>query len=155
VNLGDMNDSLRSESACGTYIIPEEDLCGVTADGGEGDDLLFSPDVGYGVMNGGNGADRLVAGTKSAWDPYYNSSELHGGAGDDELDGRGRQDELFGGAGNDVVRGGRGRDVLGGGPGNDKLWARDGFKDVVRGGSGFDRARRDALDSLVSIEAFL
>jgi Ca2+-binding RTX toxin-like protein len=173
VNLGDMNDSLRSESACGTYIIPEEDLCGVTADGGEGDDLLFSPEVGYGVMNGGDGADSLIAGTKSAWDPYYNSSELHGGSGSDHLAGRGRQDELFGGEGNDLLRGnggadlvaggdgkdvvggGSGQDVIRGGPGNDELWARDGFKDVVRGGLGTNRARIDVgLDVVRGIQSF-
>jgi serralysin len=155
VNLGDMDDSLHSESACGTLIIPEEGLCGVTADGGDGADRLYSPNVGYGFMNGGTGADGLLAGSKNAWDPYCNSSELHGGAGNDQLAGRGRPDELFGGDGKDVVRGGRGRDVIQGGPGNDELWARDGFKDVVRGGSGSNRARRDVgLDVLHSIEAF-
>ena len=155
VNLGDMDDSLHSESACGTLIIPDEDVCGVTADGGEGDDLLYAPDVGSGGMNGGSGADRLIAGSKNAWDSDYNTTSLHGGAGNDFLTGLRRPDYLAGGAGNDVVHGGRGRDLIKGSTGNDVFWVRDGFKDVVRGGSGRDRARRDAgLDLLRSIEAF-
>jgi Ca2+-binding RTX toxin-like protein len=173
VNLGDMNDSLHSESACGTIIVPEEDLCGVTGDGGDGDDWLYSPAVGYSMMSGGSGADRLFAGTKGTWDPSYNSSTLLGGTGNDRLAGHGQRDRILGGPGNDLLRGnagndylagrdgndvvggGVGRDTVQGGSGNDELWARDGFRDVVRGGSGSDRARRDAgLDSLYSIEAF-
>lgn len=173
VNLGDMDDSLHGEGACGSIIIPEEDLCGVTADGGDGDDRLYSPDVGYSSLDGGNGADRLFAGTKGIRDPSYNSSELLGGTGNDRLTGHGQRDSILGGPGNDLLRGnggndylagrdgrdvvggGDGRDTILGGSGNDVLWARDGFKDFVGGGSGSDRARRDVgLDSLHSIEAF-
>jgi hypothetical protein len=59
---------------------------------------------------------------------------------------------VAGGDGKDVVDGGSGRDLTGG-PGNDELWARDGYKDTVGGGLGFDRARLDVhLDWRRSIE---
>ena len=70
---------------------------------------------------------------------------------------------LRGGAGNDVLRGGRGNDILDGGTGSDKLfggagvdtfYVRDGTKDQVDGGAGNDRANKDPIDALFSVEAY-
>ena len=91
------------------------------------------------------------------------------GAGD-RLEGRGGHDCLIGGSGNDVLRGelgsdrltgGRGGDVLVGGPGvnaydagpgNDYVDARNGKRELVRCGSGRDRARVDRNDRVSSCE---
>jgi Ca2+-binding RTX toxin-like protein len=72
-------------------------------------------------------------------------------------------EEVRGGFGGDVLIGESDHDRLKGGPGQDSLWgragrdvllARDGARDLVAGGAGFDRARVDAIDVLRSIEAF-
>jgi len=58
--------------------------------------------------------------------------------------------------GNDVIEGGPGKDLLDGGSGNDLILARDGHKDIVRGGAGFDRARIDrGLDQVSGVEKIL
>jgi Ca2+-binding RTX toxin-like protein len=90
--------------------------------------------------------------------------------GDDMLDGNGGNDVLKGGTGNDILNGGDGNDVLFGGPGadrlqgdhgsdrvyggagNDTMWAWDGFADVLDGGLGVDRAWKDKLDRVYSVE---
>jgi Ca2+-binding RTX toxin-like protein len=81
--------------------------------------------------------------------------DLNGDAGDDDLCGDDGNDQLNGGPGNDVLKGGRGRDTLVGGKGNDDLEgdagndtinSRDGQRDVVTCGRGFDRVRADSKD---------
>ena len=92
------------------------------------------------------------------------------GAGD-RIEGRGGHDCLIGGSGNDVLRGelgsdrltgGRGDDVLVGGPGTnaydagpgkDTVDARNGRRELVRCGSGHDRARVDGSDRVVGCES--
>lgn len=94
-----------------------------------GDDLLVGrggPD--YLRVDGGRGHDRLF-----------------GGPGPDRLVGDNGADRLVGGPGEDSLHGQRGADVL---------WARDGFRDVVRGGDGVDSARVDRLDVTRSIQLF-
>src|SRR5687767_6196684 len=81
-------------------------------------------------------------------------------------------DTIAGGEGFDVLRAGRGRDTLSGGPGNDRLIAaaridsatdtvggdegddrvlvRDGHRDVVTCGPGFDRVQADSADSIAA-----
>jgi len=99
------------------------------------------PDVVY----GGPGADVLDGGV--------GNDVLRGGVGNDELMGRSGDDRLEGGAGADRLEGGTGRDALHGGGGPDTLFARDGRRDLVDGGSGTDVAIADrAVDRLVSIE---
>jgi Ca2+-binding RTX toxin-like protein len=80
---------------------------------------------------------------------------LRGTRGDDRLCGLGGRDVLRGLGGNDRLVGGGGRDRLLGGSGNDTLLARDRFRDVVKGGTGFDRARVNAADVRRSIERIL
>jgi hypothetical protein len=73
--------------------------------------------------------------------------------GNDTILGGGGADVIYGGPGADVIYGGAGKDVLRGGAGNDTLHARDGRRDVVAGGGGFDLGILDRkLDRLVSIE---
>ncbi len=65
-------------------------------------------------------------------------------------------DTICGLAGNDPLTGGAGSDVLDGGAGADTLNARDGRRDVVRGGPGKDSARVDrGLDRVSGVERLL
>jgi hypothetical protein len=80
------------------------------------------------------------------------ADHLVGGAGADVLDGRGGADHLEGRGGNDRLTGGPGRDRLAGGAGADRLYARDGARDVVRCGSGRDRAVVDRQDDVQGCE---
>ena len=61
-------------------------------------------------------------------------------------------DYLAGGAESNVIAGGAGHDILRGGPGQDRIFARDGVRDVVSGGSGRDTAYVDRLDLLLGVE---
>jgi hypothetical protein len=55
-------------------------------------------------------------------------------------------DMLIGSSFRDAIDGGPGRDLLRGGAGADLIFARDGFRDVVRCGSGKDTAHIDGRD---------
>ena len=60
---------------------------------------------------------------------------------------------MTGGGGADELIGGQAKDTMIGGGGNDTFRAKDGFRDVLRGNSGTDRAHIDqGLDELNSIE---
>ena len=89
------------------------------------------------------------------------SETITGSAANDVLVGLGGNDVLYGKRGNDVIRGGIGNDRLYGGPGrdymlgepgNDRLYARDGQRDTVYGGPGFDEAWVDGLDVVRNVE---
>jgi Ca2+-binding RTX toxin-like protein len=77
---------------------------------------------------------------------------LLGRGGNDLIYGLGGQDVLQGGIGNDRLWGGTGRDTESGGAGNDRLNARDGKRDIVNGGLGFDEAWVDRLDVVRNVE---
>ena len=77
---------------------------------------------------------------------------LLGRGGNDILYGRRGNDVLQGGLGNDRIYGGLGRDSIAGGAGNDRIYTRDGQRDVVNGGPGFDRAWVDRLDVVRNVE---
>ena len=77
---------------------------------------------------------------------------LVGRGGNDVLYGRGGNDVLRGGTGNDRLYGGPGKDVLAGEVGNDRLYARDGVRETVNGGPGFDEAWLDRLDVARNVE---
>jgi RTX calcium-binding nonapeptide repeat (4 copies) len=80
---------------------------------------------------------------------------LIGSAQGERIVGTDGPDTICGLAGNDPLTGGAGADILDGGPGADTLNARDGRRDVVRGGPGRDSARVDRLDRVIGVERLL
>ncbi|MEO1618811.1 MAG: hypothetical protein AAFV88_23370, partial [Planctomycetota bacterium] len=112
-----------------------------TIHGGTGNDRLY----GYGgndKLYGNSGDDYLSGGSGN--DLLSGSSgndRIHGGSGDDTLYGSSGNDRLYGNAGNDSLYGHSGTDYLYGHDGNDYLdGGRDGRRDYLYGGSGFDSA---------------
>ena len=99
-----------------------------------GNDTIFAGG-GPDTLNGGDGNDRVFGGR--------GNDVLRGDRGADRLEGEAGADQLFGGIG---------RDSMLGGPGNDRLLARDGYRDVVDGGSGFDVLTIDRFDTAVRVE---
>ena len=93
----------------------------------------------------GTSADEVLYGTKA-------NDVLLGRGGNDTIYALPGNDVLQGGIGNDRLYGGLGRDSLVGGPGNDRLYARDGRRDTVDGGGGFDEAWVDRLDVVRNVE---
>jgi Ca2+-binding RTX toxin-like protein len=116
--------------------------------------LQITPDNEVVAFNGGGGNDTLsVTSEGSAL-----TVVADGNAGSDELSGAGEADSFFGGSGNDVLTGGGGSDLLDGSEDDDQLFARDDRGDLVRGGSGADRAQTDritvdAVDGVETLEA--
>jgi hypothetical protein len=93
---------------------------------------------------------RQVFGTTSG-DSLTGDAEpnlLDGNRGPDVLTGRGGDDGILGDDGSDVLKGGPGADFLNGGPGDDRLYTRDGQRDTVYCGGGFDVARVDPVDKV-------
>jgi Ca2+-binding RTX toxin-like protein len=77
---------------------------------------------------------------------------LLGGSGGDVLRGEAGSDRLTGGRGNDVLVGGPGVNAYDAGSGNDFVDARNGKRELVRCGSGRDRARVDRRDRVSRCE---
>lgn len=114
------------------------------------------------ALAGTSGPDSLVGGGTG--------DVIFGFGGDDRVQGRGGHDCLVGGPGDDILRGQDGHDLLTGGPGDDTLVggpganaydagpgrdyvdARNGRRELVRCGSGRDRARLDQSDRARSCE---
>jgi hypothetical protein len=102
--------------------------------GGRGADALHGGDLG-GRFVGGRGSDTLTTGEQGG--------EMRGGKG---------ADRLVGGPGKDLLKPGDGQDRASGGRGRDTFRARDGFRDILKGGKGTDSARVDfGLDVIRSI----
>src|SRR5262249_21387582 len=85
--------------------------------------------------------------------------EVLGGKGNDTILGTPNADKLTGDDGNDIIHGEGGNDVITGAGGNDQLFgdagndtifANDGLKDSISGGTGIDKAKRDAGLDVVS-----
>ncbi len=102
----------------------------------------------------GDGSPNILNGTGA-------SERIRGRAGDDELRGGGGDDcvnagpgadRAGGGAGNDKVRGGPGKDRLTGGPGDDVIRSSDKARDLIRCGSGNDKATVNARDKVKGCE---
>jgi Ca2+-binding RTX toxin-like protein len=96
----------------------------------------------------------LYAGTSRA-DTLNGTSAndvLRGRGGNDILHGRGGNDVVDGGTGNDRAYGDTGRDDILGGVGNDRLYSRDGQRDTLTGGPGFDEAWVDRFDLVRNVE---
>jgi Ca2+-binding RTX toxin-like protein len=103
-------------------------------DGNQGNDRVFG-EPGHDDLTGGVGNDRI-----------------NGAAGRDDLAGGGGTDKVEGGAGSDEVEGGAGSDVIHGGPGDDKILSKDGNRDRIDCGPGWDRAVADKIDVLKRCE---
>lgn len=73
------------------------------------------------VVHAGDGDDEVQVA-----DSVSIATELHGQAGDDELDGGSGPNLMLGGSGNDELKGGNGRDILIGGLGRDELKGKSG-----------------------------
>jgi Ca2+-binding RTX toxin-like protein len=136
------------------FIIGDDfETCAHSTSGpGSNDDEIF----------GGGGNDNLHG--------CQGLDKIHGEAGDDLIIGDKENDVLLGGPGSDKLRGKKGndtltgddpgapgprKDVLVGGGGDDTLFARDGVRDVVKGGAGNDQAETDSSDQILGVEVFL
>jgi Ca2+-binding RTX toxin-like protein len=120
--------------------------------GRRGDDCLAG-EGGRDRLSGGAGEDRLDGG--SARDV------VRAGGGDDRVEGGRGSDRLSGGLGDDRIRGGRGddridaaggRDSVLAGTGDDRIRAKDGRRDSVNCGRGFDTVAADRRDRLNGCE---
>lgn len=107
---------------------------------GTSSDDRFSGRAGDDDVNGGKGDDDLEG--------DQGDDDLCGDQGDDHLNGGPGDDILKGGAGNDTLVGGKGHDDIEGDSGNDTINSRDGQRDVVTCGSGFDRVKADRKDKV-------
>jgi Ca2+-binding RTX toxin-like protein len=97
-----------------------------------------------GSFVGTAGKDALLGTTRN--------ENLAGMAGPDSIRGGAGNDVIRGGPGDDRLFGGFGRDILFGDAGDDRLTARDGERDVLYGGPGFDQAWVDRFDVVRGIE---
>jgi Ca2+-binding RTX toxin-like protein len=138
---GDRDDNVLSGTAFGDRIVGLEGRDLIRA--GDGDDCLFGG-AGNDVLDGGAGNDQLSGGD--------GRDRLFGNAGNDRVAGGLKADDVSGGAGNDQLLPGSGRDRVRAGTGNDVVSARDGSRDVIDCGPGFDRVTADRRDVLHECE---
>jgi RTX calcium-binding nonapeptide repeat (4 copies) len=128
---GDPTDPLGS-GGCAAAIVGTEDA-DTLGGGGEGE--VFLALGGRDRVGGGGGHDCLLG---------------YGGA--DVLRGEDGHDRLTGGRGADLLVGGGGVNAYDAGPGRDVVQARNGKRELVRCGSGRDRARVDSRDRVRDCE---
>lgn len=121
---------------------------------GGGDDTYEFAGNALQQIDGGGGNDRIVTGTnKDTLTGGAGNDDLAAGAADDTLDGGTGDDRLDGGEGGDQLTGAAGRDTLLGDGAtsainrNDKILARDGERDTIDCGGGYDLAEIDLLDA--------
>lgn len=119
----------------------------------------------YGVENitATNGNDYIYTGiyttsikAQGGHDQVYGGAfndTLRGGSGNDALFGNGGNDYVEGNAGHDFLSGGGGSNALHGNDGDDVFYSKNGVQDFLAGGAGYDKATRDAVDVLNSVEA--
>jgi hypothetical protein len=101
----------------------------------------------------GVGATRVGTNGRNTLNGTAARDVIVGLGGGDRIDGRGGNDVICGGSGADVLIGGAGVDKFDGGSGNDTIYSRDRRRETtVRGGTGRDRARKDAVDRTTSVE---
>ncbi|MFP6765720.1 MAG: hypothetical protein VB858_18970, partial [Planctomycetaceae bacterium] len=102
----------------------------ISADGGDGDDVLTGF-LGSDTLIGGDGDDAIL-----------------GGEGADSIDAGNGNDVVFGEAGDDTILGDDGGDTISGGDGDDSLIGHDG-NDAINGNTGADTIFGDLGDDLV------
>lgn len=130
-----------SARTAGVFVDLADTFVGKEGAAGEGDTVYSDVEI----VLGGSGND-VLRGTEGA-------DSLYGNGGDDTLDGRGGDDLLVGGSGKDKLTGGAGNDRLFGF--SNTLTAGDGVPDLLDGGAGADKGRKDDKDVVLSIETFM
>jgi serralysin len=83
VDLGDMDDAVHAQEACGYFV---HESCEATIDGGEGNDRLYGPEAGEILLLGGPGDDRLFGGQRFS-DYSWDTTRFDGGPGADYMRG--------------------------------------------------------------------
>jgi Ca2+-binding RTX toxin-like protein len=73
---------------------------------------------------------------------------IKSGGGADRIWAKAGQDIIKSGNGNDRIYAGKGKDVVAAGRGRDKVWTRDGKRDIVNCGPGFDTVYADKFDKI-------
>jgi hypothetical protein len=117
--------------------------CGAVLEGTDGPDTLRGG-AGGEVIFAHGGRDRVEGGG--------GHDCLLGESGNDVLRGQRGSDRITGGRGNDTLVGGPGVNAYDAGPGRDFVDARNGKRELVRCGSGRDRARVDRRDRVRGCE---
>jgi Ca2+-binding RTX toxin-like protein len=119
---------------------PFNGVARIVVNGNDGADRIVLGSIAIpATLNGGNGNDTLVGGNAN--------DVLSGGNGNDALDGGLGNDTVNGGLNDDVLTGGPGLDSLRGDDGNDTLNASDGLADLfLDGGPGTDTVHKDRID---------
>ena len=126
-------------------------------------------------LTGSNGKNEIYAlGGGDVVDGLPGGDWLYGEGGADELTGGRGVDAIYGGTGYDWLNGEKSSDYLEdieytpystaqqtknptfdtllGGGGNDTIRANDGKKDIIRGGTGYDKAYVDRVDKVTGVE---
>jgi RTX calcium-binding nonapeptide repeat (4 copies) len=123
---GNRGDSLRIDETNGVFA----DTIPTTLDGGNGNDRLAAGS-GVETVLGGNGSDSLFGGA--------GASTLDGGNGNDTLSGGNGAERLVGGNGNDSIDGHRANDAAFMGNGDDSfVWDPGEGSDAIEGDNGND-----------------
>ena len=117
-----------------------------------GNDKLYGEN-GDDKLDGGPGDDTLDGSTDN--DELYGkegNDKLYGSIGDDTLDGGPGSNTLYGSSGKDTIKANdttdSGEDTVYGEDGDDNIDAKDGKKDTIYCGYGYDKVRKDPEDVL-------
>ena len=118
-------------------------VCNTDCQGTDRDDQLSgTPDPN--TITGRKGADQIEGiGGKDILNGNLGSDAVYGGNG---------EDKVYGGGNNDYMQGGYKSDHIGTGSGDDVVAAKDGFKDQIYCGTGYDRFYVDRIDALHGCE---
>jgi Ca2+-binding RTX toxin-like protein len=118
-------------------------VCNTNCQGTDGADTL-SGTTNPNTIKGRKGDD-LIEG-------YGGKDTINGNAGADAVYGNNGEDKLRGEANNDYVQGGNESDHISTGSGDDLVAAKDGFRDQIECGSGYDQVYVDRIDVLDGCE---
>ncbi len=165
VGLGEGSDTLlvTGSDAGASIVLGSQGINLNAGELGQDADVTLQGGGEHVIVDGGPGSDWLSGhGGAGTGYPYVWPLELHGGAGDDELqdgDRSASEGQLDGGAGNDLLLAGKYADALLGGTGDDTIVGGPGANaidggegaDKIDGGEGADRlaggAGIDAIES--------
>jgi Ca2+-binding RTX toxin-like protein len=118
-------------------------VCNTNCHGTDRDDHLVGT-ANPNIIKGRKGADLIEGNGRK--------DTLYGNPGADALYGGYGEDNLYGGGNNDYAQGGYKSDHISTGLGNDAVAAKDGFRDQIYCGSGYDRVYVERIDVLHGCE---